>query len=171
MSKKLLILGGNGFIGAEVIEYLSEHNQNYEFILLNRGHWNDWDLATRIKPKILESIIFDRKTDSLKECLKGYLVDTHIIFEALIDFSGYKSKDIKSVIKELSPDKIKRYIYISSDSIYEVCEEKFSDKGRDVISSEYDAKRPESKSRREFLKEFDSYGHHKLKYKYDEFNN
>ena len=138
---------------------------------MNRGHWNDWDLATRIKPKILESIIFDRKTDSLKECLKGYLVDTHIIFEALIDFSGYKSKDIKSVIKELSPDKIKRYIYISSDSIYEVCEEKFSDKGRDVISSEYDAKRPESKSRREFLKEFDSYGHHKLKYKYDEFNN
>jgi nucleoside-diphosphate-sugar epimerase len=92
MSKKFLILGGNGFIGAEVVEYLSDLNKNYEFILLNRGHWADWDLETRIKPRILENIFFDRKADSFKDSFKSYLENSQLEFEALIDFSGYKAK-------------------------------------------------------------------------------
>ena len=163
MSKKFLILGGNGFIGAEVVEYLSDHNTNYEFILLNRGHWTDWDLETRIEPRILENVFFDRKADSFKDSFKAYLENSQLEFEALIDFSGYKSKDIKTILRHLSQDKVKRYIFISSDSIYEVCAYKIPNENGAVILNEVDAKRPETKSRRKFLKELDSYGHHKLK--------
>jgi hypothetical protein len=63
----------------------------------------------------------------------------------------------------LPQDKVKRYIFISSDSIYEVCEDKIPNENGVVILNEVDAKRPDAKYRRKFLKELDSYGHHKLK--------
>lgn len=163
MSKKfILVLGGNGFIGAEVVDYLIKNNTNYEFILLNRGNWSDWDTSERIKPRVYENIIFDRKKDSVKNCLKKYIEDESFEFEAIIDFSCYKSRDIKSVIDDIPAEKIKLYIYISTDSVYEVCIDK-TDNGS-VVLNEDDSIRPESKEKQKTLKEFDSYGHHKLRY-------
>ena len=163
MKKTFLILGGNGFIGEEVVDYLANENKDYEFILLNRCNWSEWDSETRIKPKIRENIFFDRRNDSLKDCLKAYLEDSKLQFEALIDFSAFKSKDIENVIRNIPVEKVKLYIYISSDSIYEVCVDKQLNDNNEVVLNESDAIRPDSKSRRQFLKEFDSYGHHKLK--------
>ena len=164
MSKKfILVLGGNGFIGAEVVEYLLDNNNKYELILLNRGNWSDWDTSERIKPRIYENIIFDRKKDSIKNCLKKYIEDESFMFEAIIDFSGYKSRDIKSVIDGIPAKKIKLYIYISTDSVYEVCIDN-DDNSEYVVLNEYDSIRPKSKEKQENLKKFDSYGHHKLKY-------
>ena len=164
MAKKLiLILGGNGFIGAEVVDYLSNENKDYEFILLNRGNWSDWDTESRIKSKIRASIVFDRRTDSIQECLTAYLIDTQLNFEALLDFSAYKGKDIRRVVTELPADKVKLYVYISSDSVYEVCVDKQHELNEEIVLNESDSLRPDSKTRRNYLKDFDSYGHHKLK--------
>jgi hypothetical protein len=162
----ILVFGGNGFIGAETVDYLLNNNPNYEFVLLNRGNWNDFDSATRIRPRIKENIIFDRKKHSLKECLKDYLTRPNFKFRAVLDFSAYKSSDIRNVLAADLPAHIIDgvYVYISTDSVYEVCiDKKLKEPDGSVCLNETDSIRPESKEEREKLKEFDSYAHHKLK--------
>lgn len=161
MSKTILILGGNGFIGAECVEYLLKNNDNYNLILVNRNNWNDWDTRERIRSKIKENIKCDRKTDSLKALLSHYLDQENFKFDAVIDFSAYKSRVIKNFFNDIPVEKIKLYILISTDSVYEVSELKAKDD--DLVLYETDAVRPETKSEREKLKELDSYGHHKFK--------
>jgi nucleoside-diphosphate-sugar epimerase len=161
--KTVLVFGGNGFIGVEVIEYLLNNAPDYEFVLVNRGNWGDWDSAERIKHRIKENIICDRHKDSLKKCLHQYLNQESFIFEAVIDFSAFKSRVIKNVIKEIPAEKIKRYILISTDSVYEVCVDKKLNQNEPLILQETDAIRPESKEEQNRLKSLDSYGHHKFK--------
>lgn len=174
MSKKetILVFGGNGFIGAECVDYLMTHNPNFEFVLLNRGNWKEWDTEKRIRARVKESIVYDRRKDSLEKCLKHYLNDDDLKFKAIIDFSAYKSSDIASALDVIPANKIGLYIYISTDSVYEVCVDKKKETKRNQetksdqeirLLSESDAIRPESREEREKLKEFDSYGHHKLK--------
>ena len=57
--------------------------------------------------------------------------------------------------------KVRRYIFISSDSVYEVCK----DPPHDGISLEEDAVRPEDPAQREAYAERDSYGNSKLECK------
>ena len=157
-SGTILILGGNGFIGAEVTDYLLNNYKHFDLVLLNRGHWNEWDYKHRIKPFIAENLIWDRKEDSLKKCLKKYLDLEGFQFEAIIDFSAYKRRDVRNVLKDIPSEKFKRYILISSDSVYEVCNQT----KKDELITEIDSVRPESKEEQKQLKENDSYGHHKL---------
>ena len=65
---------------------------------------------------------------------------------------------IKNVIEKLSHDRFKSYIFISTDSIYEVCQVNKND-----MLLETDSIRPESDDLRKQFKSYDSYGHHKLK--------
>ncbi|RNA09022.1 chloroplast stem-loop binding of 41 kDa chloroplastic-like [Brachionus plicatilis] len=161
MSKNILILGGNGFIGAECVEYLLDNNQNYNLVLVNRDNWNDWDTMSRIKSRIKENIKLDRKKGSLKAALWHYLSQEDFKFDAVIDFSAYKVRVVKNFFQEVPKDKFKIYILISSDSVYEVCQ---IDMDRPNLTlDESDSIRPESESERKKLKELDSYGHHKLK--------
>ena len=37
VNRTILILGGNGFIGSETVEYLLDQNDDIELILVNRG--------------------------------------------------------------------------------------------------------------------------------------
>ncbi|CAF0818450.1 unnamed protein product [Brachionus calyciflorus] len=161
MSKTILILGGNGFIGAECVEYLLDNNDDYNLILVNRNNWDDWDTRERIKSRIKLNIKCDRKTDSLKDALKDYLDNEDFKFEAVIDFSAYKSRVIKNFFQDIPSEKVKLYILISTDSVYEVSE--INRERENLILYETDSVRPENKSEREKLKELDSYGHHKLK--------
>ena len=55
----ILVFGGNGFIGAEVVDYLLTHNDKVDLILVNRDNWKDWDLNESIKPRIKENIVLD----------------------------------------------------------------------------------------------------------------
>jgi hypothetical protein len=131
---------------------------------VNRGNWLEWDTSSRIKARVKSLVICDREKDSLKECLSDYLNRKELTFEAIIDFSGYKSNVIKSVIADIPAFMIKLYIYISTDSVYEVCiNKKFDDGVNGFVLTEEDAIRPRSKEDRARLKKFDSYGHHKLK--------
>lgn len=165
MSKKtVLVFGGNGFIGAEVVEYLLNNAPDYELVLVNRGNWDNWDSVERIKHRIKENIICDRYTDSLKICLHKYLNEQSFQFEAVIDFSAFNSQVIKNVIKEIPAEKIKRYILISTDSVYEVCVDKKLNHNEALILKETDSIRPESSDEQNRLKKLDSYGHHKFKF-------
>lgn len=161
MSKTILILGGNGFIGAECVEYLLDNNQDLNLVLVNRDNWSDWDAESRIKVRIKESIKCDRKKDSLKSALWHYLSQENFKFEAVIDFSAFKSRVIKNFFKDIPKDKFKIYLLISTDSVYEVCSVKTNQSN--FVLNESDSIRPQSDSERQKLKKLDSYGHHKLK--------
>ena len=125
---------------------------------MNRNNWSEWNVLNQIKSRIKENIYWDRKTDSIRKCLKHYLSNEDFKFDAIIDFSAYKQKDIKNVIDKLPHTCFKVYILISTDSVYEVCQ---SDKNTML---ETDSTRPESDTLRKHLKSLDSYGHHKLAY-------
>jgi UDP-glucose 4-epimerase len=155
--KQILVLGGNGFIGAEAVEYLLNSNDEYEITLVNRGSWSDWDSLTRIKPRIKANIICDRE----KEFLADKLDANSFNFDYVIDFSAYKSSAIKNTLKNLPLEKIRLYVLISTDSVYEVSD--MENYGNEYFIKESDSKRPESQSERRHLKKFDSYGHHKFK--------
>lgn len=156
-SKVILVLGGNGFIGAETVKYLLDHT-DYQLVLLNRGHWNDWDNKKQVLTRITENIIWDRKTDSIKDSLQKYLENDEFKFEAIIDLSAYKKKDVKRVLRDIPNHRFKVYVLISSDSVYEVSVEKEGE----GFFEECDAIRPESEELVSSLKKADSYGHHKF---------
>lgn len=165
MDKVILILGGNGFIGAECVEtILNTFGDEYKLILVNRGNWDDWDTKSRIKSRIHDNIIFDRscdKPEKLRESLGEYLSNEQFAFEAIIDFSGFKSKELSRILDAIPSEKIKVYIYISTDSVYEVSK---LEKPLNCRLEEVDSIRPVSEEERKKLKKLDSYAHHKFKY-------
>ena len=164
MSKEtILIFGGNGFIGAETVELLlNKFDQKYDLVLVNRNNWDDWDSETRIRKRIKKNIVCDRKRDSLKSALEEYLSQENFKFSAIIDFSGLKPHFIKEVINDIPAEKINRYIYISTDSVYEVSEIKSKGIKKEFLV-ESDSVRPASKEERKRLKDLDTYAHEKLK--------
>ena len=102
-------------------------------------------------------LYYDRKTDICDSGELKALIDS-VNFDAVLDFSSYKLSELKRVLPHL----LKRthlYVFISSDSVYEVCEQSFP--VRD--SREEDDIRPKDEEQIKLLKRRDSYGHHKLK--------
>ena len=158
----ILVFGGNGFIGAEVVDYLLTHNDQLGVVLVNRDNWKDWDSKERIKPRIKENIVLDRLKGSLKTELKKYLDDEEFKFKAVLDFSAYDAKAVENTLVDFPAAKIGLYVYISSDSVYEVCVDKSLKENEKLMLKELDSVRPESQKERDRLEEFDSYGHGKL---------
>ena len=55
---KVLVFGGNGFIGGEtVVELLALHA--FDITVVNRGNWKDYDANIRIRP-FVKTINVDR---------------------------------------------------------------------------------------------------------------
>ena len=100
--KKLLIMGGNQFVGKEIAKkFLEKNNTVY---VLNRG--------TR---KNIEGVIF-LKTDrdnyiEMKNTLKDIEVDV------IVDVSAYTEEQV-NILHKVMKNKFKQYILISSASIY-----------------------------------------------------
>jgi len=78
-------------------------------------------------------------------------------FDVVLDFSGYESKWIKDNVEVLN-DKVGVYIYISTDSVYEVSVAKKEQRP----TKEADAVRPKDKKEVKILAKADNYGHAKL---------
>ncbi|CAC5376694.1 unnamed protein product [Mytilus coruscus] len=152
----ILVFGGNGFIGAETVERIL--SENHKVTLVNRGNWY-WDSGIKIKP-FVQHITCDR-TQPLKDCnlLQSFLLESgdSLYFDFVIDFSGYFSFQIKDVL-ETFQNQIGKYIFISSDSVYEVCKEKHHYE----FTVETDAVRPTDEKSQQELNEKDDYGHQKL---------
>ena len=152
--KTVLAFGGNGFIGSEVVSRMIE--RNYKIFLVSRGNWY-FDSAERIKPYVTQ-VICDRENSDLEYCtdLMKILNETEY-FDYVLDFSAYNPEVISDVIEHLE-GKTGVYVYISSDSVYEVCQRP------EVItpSKETDAVRPTDEDEMGKLSELDSYGNGKL---------
>ena len=100
--KKILIMGGNEFVGKEIAKkFLEKNNTVY---VLNRG--------TR---KNIEGVIF-LKTDrdnyiEMKNTLKDIEVDV------IVDVSAYTEEQV-NILHKVMKNKFKQYILISSASVY-----------------------------------------------------
>ncbi|XP_062502072.1 uncharacterized protein LOC134179187 [Corticium candelabrum] len=149
----VLVLGGNGFIGSETVHQLLEsEGDKVRLTLLNRGN-SYWDSSSRITPRI-NPIYCSR--NSITQC--DELISSKKFYDFVLDFSSYVPRNMAEIIDILT-DRVGVYIYISTDSVYEVCQRKED-------SSEYlreeDAVRPASNTERRELNARDNYGHRKL---------
>lgn len=184
--KQILSFGGNGMIGASVLTKLIEKDE-YDITLVSRGSW-PFDTDQLIKPHV-NFIRCDRgarrecddddddydSSDDENDCNANAwdnacpelikAVDNVDEYHAVLDFSGYHKEWIEDAIAHLG-DGVRVYVYVSSDSIYEVCFDGgpwyFSNDGTRNKTSEERAVRPVLAPRARRLAEFDEYGHQKL---------
>lgn len=150
--KNILIFGGNGFIGSSTVEQLLA--DGYQLTLVNRGNWY-WDTGITVFPHV-NLIKCDRWTP-LKQCggLMDYVYQSGKV-DVVIDFSAYDADTLADTLDVLG-DTIGLYIFISSDSVYEVCE-----KNHTGATLETDAVRPPNSEGSEEIQNQDRYGHKKL---------
>ncbi|XP_076332751.1 uncharacterized protein LOC143237408 [Tachypleus tridentatus] len=151
LQKNILVFGGNGFIGSDCVNVLKKE---HKITLVNRGT-PYWDAEKRVLPYV--TLVSCDRNAGLENCAKfmQYLEQISNI-DFVIDFSGYRPEVIQNACKVLR-GKVGTYIYISSDSVYEV-----SAKNHTSPSKETDAERPSSTEEQERLNSFDPYGHNKL---------
>ncbi|CAG0922825.1 unnamed protein product [Notodromas monacha] len=163
--QKVLLFGGNGFIGSETATYLLDKG-SYDITLVNRGNWY-YDSETRVKPRV-RSLRCDRfkdcsmndpgRCEALEKCDEVMeFVRSVDKFDFVVDFSAYNPKILKNSLRVLD-EKVGLYIYISTDSVYEVSQEAEHDR----LSLEGDAVRPDDVDESAALSEQDPYGSEKL---------
>ena len=152
--RNLLVFGGNGFLGAAVVKRLLARGD--KVTIVSRGNWY-WDTSATIKP-FVQHVKFDRHNPSLDNITNFQKIVDENTYDAVLDFSAMKALAIENTLKVLK-GKIKIYIYISSDSVYEVCRWK----DHDGYSKETDSGRPEDPVLREKYAKADDYGHEKMK--------
>lgn len=166
--KHIFVLGGNGFMGAEVVLQLL--NDGYKVTTTNRGNWY-WDNPVRVSRHVHHHFPCDRD-DTLLKCwdLRDYIRGIDF-FDAVIDFSCYKGNTVDAAVTALNK-KAGLYVLISSDSVYMVSRRDQhlpvdSDSDEYQINQqrpwkEEDAVRPYSATLQERLQEADPYGHDKF---------
>ena len=166
---KILSFGGNGMIGSEVLSRLLAREAGYDITVVSRGNW-PFDSGERVRPHV-SAVKCDRAKDAecagLPDCdinTLHYCVDLMSVvnatdrFDYVLDFSGYEAKWVHDAIHALK-GKVGYYVFVSTDSVYEVCEERQSDSDR---SSELDAVRPKDADKKDKLRMSDPYGDAKL---------
>ena len=102
--KRLLVLGGTGFIGPHIID--SALRRGFVVTLFHRGKTNPTLFADN--PKV-ERILGDRNTGF--EALAGKKWD------AVVDTSGYFPRQVEASAKALK-DSVRQYVFVSSISVY-----------------------------------------------------
>lgn len=148
--RRILVFGGNGFIGSETVRRLIDSGD--EITMVNRGNWY-FDSEERIKPFVSAHFICNR--DKLLEIECEELL-TSGSYDAVIDFSSYNARQMKQVV-DILKGRVGVYVYVSTDSVYEVC-----DKTHSGPTTEEDAVRPKSPKKRLQLKREEKYAHDKL---------
>jgi len=150
--KNILILGGAGMMGSATTKLLMKQKTKFNLTLVNRGNWY-WDSEETIKPFVHHY-----------ECTRGdgfrdlcTRLNDGLFYDAIVDFSCYHPLDMEDILIVFR-GRFGKYIYISSDSVYEVCQ----GKNHVGYSKETDALRPHDKALQEQLNKRDSYGHRKL---------
>jgi nucleoside-diphosphate-sugar epimerase len=157
---RILVLGGNGMMGSDFVyrvrntlEKKHAGTHRFEITTLNRGN-HYWDSEDRVENILDKKIICGRK--ELKHCGQEVFGSSGKVFDFVVDFSGYKKKYVKYVLDKIQVQKL--YIFISTDSVYEVCKPMTK-----TPILEEAAVRPDDRSLRDMLNEADNYGNDKLK--------
>ena len=130
--------------------------KEWSIIVANRGRSWEWDTRETVKPYV-KCVRCDRKKplSASTELIQTVNKISHV--DVVLDFSGYKRAAVEETI-QLLQGKVGIYIYISSDSVYEVCD----NKPHSGPTRETDDVRPVDKTKRKHLSRQDSYGHKKL---------
>ncbi len=109
--EKLLILGGTSFIGRNLVETLLERRiSDFDIYLFNRGETNP-DLFPQV-----HWLKGDRNTDDVAQLGK-------IEWDYVIDLSCYFPDSLQAILTYL-PSSLKRYIFVSTVSVYQLEEGK-----------------------------------------------
>lgn len=105
MAKKVLVLGGSYFIGRAIVKTLVYYN--FDVTTLNRG--TELTLIQGVK-----TLHADRNDEiQLKNALEGR------DFDYVIDVSARNEVQVKMVVQALELNDLKKYVYISSSSVYD----------------------------------------------------
>lgn len=103
--QQLLILGGTSFIGRNLLEQLQDHPE-YEVTLFNRGKTNSALFSD------FKRIFGDRNTDDIQQ------ISTQD-WDYIIDLSCYYPASLEAILKCINKEKLKRYVFISTCSVYD----------------------------------------------------
>ena len=156
-SVRVLVFGGNGFMGAATVRLLLQRSRFSSITIVNRGNWY-WDDREAIEP-FVRRVRCDRYSPGslVTKCPELVAKLKEETFDFVIDFSAFNGKAIDDSLRFLKLRQGGVYVYISSDSVYEVCERR-QNSGPSVES---DAVRVAGRFR-EILEGADPYGHGKL---------
>ncbi len=101
---RTLVIGGTHFVGRHTVDVLLE--RGHQVSVLNRGHSPD------PLPAEVERLRADRtRREEFLEALEGRS------FDAVVDCIGYRPEEVQTVIERFR-DQIRRYVFISSVSVY-----------------------------------------------------
>ena len=142
-------------MGAETVNEILNQSEKSKVTIVNRGRSWDWDKLELLEDKVT-TITHDRRKP-LSQCKELVKLSESVHFDAVIDFSGFEPFMVQESVRMFGCN-TDVYIYISSDSVYEVC----INKTHSGPTKEEDAIRPEDKDERTRLSEADDYGDEKL---------
>lgn len=153
MAKRALLLGGNGMVGGEVAVALAD--AGFDITAVSRGR-TYWDSDSRLFGIFTAHVVVNRDDSEWPAALHSPSMGR---FDVVVDLSSYTKKDMVAAATNFAREEVcGLYIYISSDSVYEVCEAA----SHDGPSIETDAKRPADDGVRRQLRRRDRYGDGKL---------
>lgn len=160
----VLVLGGNGFIGLHTVEALVR--AGHEVVVANRNS-SYFGSSDRLRALGVPTLHWDRRRTPMAEAeeLTTYLA-AHRRLRGVVDFSCYDGAAAQDAAAHLaalhrsSGLHVDWWVYISSDSIYEVCAPKADPAS--WTTEERDDRRPEGAAARAAANAGDPYGHGKL---------
>eukprot|EP00930_Biecheleria_cincta_P098102 TRINITY_DN89792_c0_g1_i1.p1 TRINITY_DN89792_c0_g1~~TRINITY_DN89792_c0_g1_i1.p1 ORF type:complete len:427 (-),score=95.69 TRINITY_DN89792_c0_g1_i1:57-1337(-) len=161
----VLVLGGSKFMGKALVDDLLD--QKAKICVVNRGrkHWGSSYPSAGKTARVLadreEPELFARR---LREATRRL----GRAWDMVVDFSAFDGNDMRASLDGLGAN-FKLYVYISSDSIYEVSawaaakwKPNESHTGEEIVVTEDLAVRPTDPSEQRALNKKDDYGHGKL---------
>ena len=123
--KRILILGGNGFLGSHLVRKLSEsEDQSYHITVLNRG--NVYFNSDKESLNYADNILTCDRNTLLRRTCPGLVGKSK--YDAVVDFSSYTGQQMEQVIDILKGRVNGVYVLISSDAVYEVTEKYHTNK-------------------------------------------
>eukprot|EP01124_Arcella_intermedia_P019727 TRINITY_DN2704_c0_g1_i1.p1 TRINITY_DN2704_c0_g1~~TRINITY_DN2704_c0_g1_i1.p1 ORF type:complete len:415 (-),score=75.39 TRINITY_DN2704_c0_g1_i1:38-1282(-) len=143
--RRVLVLGGSKFIGRSTVSAFVK--AGWSVTTYNRGktHWHPHEHLQQIN-----RVIGDRSNEA---SFFKYLISSGP-WDAVVDFTSFDGEDVSVVIEGLRS--VKHYVFISTDSVYEVCPSSISPRTEDT------AIRPQDPNLRQQLHQKDKYGSNKL---------
>lgn len=166
----VLVLGGSCFVGRDLVDALVQPEKlrahridprSVRVVVMNRGnvYWKQTSGEERsCLPKGVLHIRCDRRDAEAFAKSAGRIPQSKELI--VVDFCGFSVRGVRPVVKALR-SRLTHYVFISSDSVYEVCGEGRPKGGRALI--ETDAVLPTDEKEVARLKKRDSYGYKKLK--------
>ena len=146
-----LVLGGNGFIGSHVVRALIRDGHAVTAVNRGRREWlgdpeavhppvdvYNFDTAgddikafrgdagyPRSKNEVAHIVCDRKQTRAFADAVDvatGTTLGANGAWDVVVDLSGFTPRDLRAALRGLK-GRTRRYVFVSSDSVYEVCDE------------------------------------------------